>query len=194
LAGRNTKKSSQRKKKSAGGGLNGLTMASPIITGAISGIIVLDLDRRPEHDGMQAASLLFGFESGDGPYAETGGGGLHVLFKHPGGKVKSHTGKGAIAPGVELKGDGGFIYAPPSIHPSGKPYKWIIRPDEAEIPEAPSWLLEESQNAGKTNPPDKHSIAALLQGVPVIKISHKVRRFDFGEVMMTLKEHSKKLA
>ena len=49
----------------------------------------------------------------------TGGGGWHLHYQHPGGteprpKLSDH-------PGVDLKGDGGYVVAPPSIHPRNRP-------------------------------------------------------------------------
>jgi Bifunctional DNA primase/polymerase, N-terminal len=51
--------------------------------------------------------------------ARTGGGGLHVLFRHPGFPVRSRQ----LGPGLEIKSDGSFIVAPRSRHASGKKYE-----------------------------------------------------------------------
>lgn len=68
--------------------------------------------------------------------ALTGGGGNHVLLM---GRVAS-TG---LPPGIDIKGVGGYIVLPPSIHPSGYPYRWdsARRPTEVEIAPAPAELL-----------------------------------------------------
>ena len=52
----------------------------------------------------------------DTPVSLTGGGGQHVLFRHPGRPIKSVNGK--LGRGLDLKGDGGYIVLPPSKHPS----------------------------------------------------------------------------
>ncbi len=70
----------------------------------------------------------------NGPRAVTGGGGYHFFFKPSGlgNKVK-------FAPGLDLKGDGGYIVAPPSLHHSGKRYEFEIGLKEGLIPELPGW-------------------------------------------------------
>ena len=56
-------------------------------TGALSGVVVLDVD--PRHGGDESLAQLVE-EHGplpDGPVVNTGGGGRHLYFKHPGGHV-----------------------------------------------------------------------------------------------------------
>ena len=85
-----------------------------IATGAVSGIIVLDID--PRHDGDETLATL---EQEHGPLPPTwrfltGGGGEHILFRHPGAPVPNSAGK--VGPGIDVRGDGGYIVAPPSQH------------------------------------------------------------------------------
>ena len=70
----------------------------------------------------------------------TGGGGRHFFFRYSGGAVPK-----TLAIGVDLKGDGGYVVAPPSIHSSGKRYQVDgIAGARAflRLAEAPCWLLE----------------------------------------------------
>lgn len=72
-----------------------------------------------------------------GGIAVTGSGGAHYLFAPAG-----HGNRARMAPGLDWRGRGGYIVAPPSIHPSGERYKWALRPTAgAEMPQAPPWLL-----------------------------------------------------
>lgn len=92
-----------------------------IVTGALSGLIVLDVD--PRHGGAESLKKL---ESAHGALPKTmesisGGGGRHLYFRHPGEQIPNRTN---IEPGIDLRGDGGCIVAPPSVHPSGKRYRW----------------------------------------------------------------------
>ncbi len=119
-----------------------------IVTGAISGLIVLDID--PRHDGEQS---LAQWEKVYAPLpltveARTGGGGRHVYFKHPGGVIHNRVG---IAPGIDLRGDGGCVVAPPSIHKSGKAYTWVSgrEPGMVALAELPKWLLRLVQRDAK---------------------------------------------
>ncbi len=112
-----------------------------IVTGAGSGLVVLDVD--PGHGGAESLAAI---EARHGTLPETiealtGGGGRHVYFAHPGGEVRNRAG---MAPGLDLRGDGGVIIAPPSIHPSGEPYRWRPghAPEEVGLAPMPIWLLE----------------------------------------------------
>jgi len=92
-----------------------------IVTGRLSGLVVLDVD--PRHGGAASLDLL---EAGQAPLPETpevltGGGGRHLYFRHPGGRVGNRV---DLLPGLDLRGDGGCVVAPPSVHPSGRPYAW----------------------------------------------------------------------
>jgi len=118
-----------------------------IVTGGISNLVVADLDRHDGQDGVAVAEARFGLEA-SGPYVVTGGNGQHLYFLHPGFPVGNRTGVGALAPGVEIKGDGGFVYAPPSLHASGNSYSWEDPPWlDVAIPALPEWLLKTLQKS-----------------------------------------------
>jgi len=111
-----------------------------IVTGQISNLIVLDVD--PKHGGDSSLERLER-QFGSMPVtveATTGGGGRHLYFAHPGGFVRNRAG---IAQGIDLRGDGGYIVAPPSIHPSGGRYAWRAgrAPAEMSLAALPRWLL-----------------------------------------------------
>ncbi len=110
-----------------------------IVTGALSGLVVLDVD--PRHGGKESLEKL---ERQNSPLPKTmesisGGGGRHLYFSHPGEDVHNRTN---IEPGIDLRGDGGCIVAPPSIHPSGKRYRWKKgrAPGEVKLARLPGWL------------------------------------------------------
>ncbi len=111
-----------------------------VVTGTISGIVVLDVDT--QHGGEESLNQLALRNAGMPLTVEaaTGGGGRHVYFKHPGFAVGNRAG---LAPGIDLRGDGGVIIVPPSIHSSGKPYSWHKgkAPDEIALAPLPDWLL-----------------------------------------------------
>jgi hypothetical protein len=108
-----------------------------IATGA-AGLAVLDVD--PRHSGDESLQAL---EQAHEPIpqtvrARTGGGGEHIFFKNP-GDIGSSAGR--LGPGLDVRGNGGYVVAPPSTHESGNRYEWINPPDEFEVAEAPAWLL-----------------------------------------------------
>jgi hypothetical protein len=121
-----------------------------VVTGAVSGLVVLDVD--PRHGGGYSLAIC---EQLHGPLAHTvesltGGGGQHLYFTHPGTAVPCRP----IAPGLDVKGDGGLVVCPPSLHVSGRRYVWETRcaPDEIAVAEAPGWLLAMARDAATAFP------------------------------------------
>lgn len=113
-----------------------------IATGAVSKIVVLDVD--PRHSGDQTLTEL---EEQHGRLPPTwrfltGGGGWHLVFRHPGVYVKS--GSDVLGEGIDIKGDGGKITAPPSLHVSGRRYGIdpARHPDNTRLARLPVWVLE----------------------------------------------------
>ena len=89
-----------------------------IVTGAVSDLIVLDCDNEAAFEEWRAKLQSAGIETAT---CKTGRG-AHFYFQHPGDKVKNFAAK---QPGLDLRGDGGYVIAPPSIHASGVLYQWI---------------------------------------------------------------------
>ncbi len=158
-----------------------------IATGAGSGIIGLDVD--DGHGGWESLAAL---QDAHGPLPRTlatatGGGGSHSYYRHPGGRVANNAGK--IAPGIDLRGDGGFVVAPPSRHHSGEPYRWVpgCSPDQVPLADAPAWLLErllgttnKATNARATDRPTD----AILEGTrndTLTSLAGTMRRRGMGE-------------
>jgi hypothetical protein len=111
-----------------------------LVTGDRSGLDVLDVD--PRHGGDEALASL---EAEHGPLpptleAATGSGGRHLFFLHHEGLSCA---QGRPRKGLDVKADGGYVAAPPSIHPSGRRYRWLSGrgPGEAALAEWPAWLL-----------------------------------------------------
>ena len=101
-----------------------------------NGLMVVDVDMHGK-DGKQSIKQ---WEDKNGPLpmntwlSKTGGGGAHAFFK-----VNQKIGnKKDVLPGVDIRGDGGYIVAPPSIHESGNLYEWIQEPkgDPAMAPDS----------------------------------------------------------
>jgi len=132
-----------------------------IATGAASGIFVLDID------GLEAEAALRQLEAEHGALPATveaiTARGRHIYFKRPQEPVRNSAGK--IGPHIDVRGDGGYVLCPPSIHPTGRPYCWSV--DSADrIADAPSWLLAKQSGAavgaGTTLSPEWR---ALIEGV-----------------------------
>lgn len=127
-----------------------------IATGAVSGIVVLDQD--PRNGGEESyLDLRSKFGTwGDAPMVLTGSGGTHEYFRHPrDGEVPCRTHVGGFQ-GIDIKGDGGYIVAPPSVHPNGKPYVWDVMfgLEDVVISDAPDWLIGLARQNKKILPTD----------------------------------------
>jgi hypothetical protein len=102
-----------------------------------SGLVILDVD--PRHGGDDTLAEL---ERDWGVLpptieAQTGGGGWHHLFIHPGGALR-----GKLGAGIDVQ-DFRYIVAPPSLHPSGRHYTWSVDgdPSETELARLPDeWV------------------------------------------------------
>lgn len=97
-------------------------------TGAPSGIVVVDID--PANGGRVHPELM-----PPTAYVRTGSGGLHLYYQHPGHPVPCSAGR--LSPGIDVRGDGGYVILPPSVHPrTGRPYVWVRRGPVEEMPPA----------------------------------------------------------
>jgi hypothetical protein len=153
-----------------------------IVTGA--GLLVVDID--PSHDGDTSLADL---ERQYAPIPDTprgltggGGGGVHYYFTI----VQTVGNRVGLAPGIDVRGDGGYVVAPPSLHASGRRYAWELgaSPNDVPLAPVPCWLLERLR-AGAA---DRLSI----DGVPLVihegERNHRLyqfacllRRYGLGE-------------
>jgi hypothetical protein len=109
-----------------------------IATGIVSGFFVVETDTRKGKDGA-AALLRLERERGWLPntrMARSPSGSKHYYFNHPGPKIKNSTSE--LGPGIDVRGDGGMVIAPPSVR-DGKAYRWL---NDLEPADAPAWLIE----------------------------------------------------
>lgn len=111
-----------------------------IACGKRSGIVVLDVDAG--HGGYESLTVLFEKYGPlpTTPVSKTGSGGEHIFFKHPGIEIRNSAGK--LGKGLDIRGDGGYVVAPPSIHPNGNAYQWEVRPSETPLADMPEWMIE----------------------------------------------------
>jgi hypothetical protein len=125
-----------------------------IRTGKESGVVALDIDTKS--NGFESLEALVNTVGSlpDTLTAITGGKGNHICFTHPGGTMKTRAN---VLEGIDFRGDGGYIIAPPSLHISGSAYHWIDL--NVTLVEPPEWLLKLIDGTGPVT--DK---APILEG------------------------------
>jgi hypothetical protein len=110
-------------------------------TGSASGVNVLDIDVSDDVDGFAALERLGPVP--DTTQVRTPRGGLHVWFRHdPDRPLRCSAGK--LAPGIDTRGDGGYVILPGSVRADGKAYTWVRTTDLAP---APPWIYGPQRDA-----------------------------------------------
>ena len=125
-------------------------------TGADNGIVVVEADTIEGH-GVDGVANLDAFENQYGKLpdtlmAENPSGSVHRYYRHPGNGIRITSRSGALARGVDDKGDGGMVIAPPSKRGDGH-YRWL---NNLPIADTPDWLLElliAKQGSSESEPP-----------------------------------------
>ena len=118
-----------------------------LVTGRVSGLVVVDCDGPEGIDSAESLELpRFTLT------ARTGGGGLHRMYRLADSVVPSK--RGALKK-VDIKAEGGFVVLPPSLHASGRRYRWrywiravpcdlgvLAQPERSGDPNEPAWFSE----------------------------------------------------
>lgn len=105
-----------------------------IATGRVSGgLVVIDLDEDEEKD-KHGYSVLKEWQQDNGVLPETwqsitGRGGYHLFYRD----TAVYTNKVGLYDGIDIRGEGGYIVAPPSIHENGRRYEWEQGPGDCEL-------------------------------------------------------------
>ena len=138
-----------------------------VATGKQSGFIVIDIDGGGE-DSLQRLVDQYG-ELPDTVESITGSGGRHILLKYPDNFNGTIPNKVDWLPSVDIRGDNGYIVAPPSNHESGRSYEWEVlsRPTEVGIQHIPDWLLGQLTKAKEQQTPSRPNSywSNLMQGI-----------------------------
>jgi hypothetical protein len=121
-----------------------------IPTGQESGIVVLDIDAKPDpntgkngYDSLADFAFIYGYKPLPTTItARSGSGGRHYYFAYPPDVLHIKTlSRLANFAGVDVRGDGGYIVAPPTMHSCGIPYSWERWLDTAPLAVYPPFLL-----------------------------------------------------
>ena len=130
-----------------------------------NGLCVIDVDDKPDKHPVLGSDMLRDWELDHGDISETccaksGTGGMHYYF-NVGNTYISGCQSDTIF--IDLRCDGNYIVAPPSIHPdTGKPYVWDISPEDMPPTVATStdkaciqWVYDNRRGAGKDGKKEK---------------------------------------
>ena len=136
-----------------------------VATGIVSGVLILDVD------GAIGATTLHDLEAAHGSLPVTScsitSAGCHLWFRIS-DNVQSTAGR--VGRGLDIRADGGYVIAPPSIHPDGVIYRWS---NAAALAAAPAWLIgltrpkpasisaRATLNMRRSGPADAYGQAAL---------------------------------
>lgn len=90
-------------------------------------IVVVDID--PKNGGTENMNSLFLPKT---MAVRTGSGGLHLYYKNTGLDIRNSASK--LAKGIDIRGTGGYVVLPPSIHPNGNQYEWLGDAEIADFP------------------------------------------------------------
>jgi hypothetical protein len=127
-----------------------------IITGKISNLVVFDLDSQKAKDYVKQHGLP------RTPMAYTSKG-VHIFMNYPSILVGNSSDKKID---LDIRGEGGYVVAPPSVHESGFVYKWSpLNPWNTDIKGMYPWMIEYSQAGSSAEPRERGWQCELLEGV-----------------------------
>lgn len=108
-----------------------------IATGRESGVFVVDVDGEDGNATLQKWQREHGDRWAQTLTVSTGKG-FHLFYRFPEEAEIRNSAK-LVAPGIDIRGEGGYVVAPGSVHPSGSVYniKWDL-----PIAEAEQWILD----------------------------------------------------
>jgi hypothetical protein len=138
-----------------------------IPTGVANGFWVIEADTKEGHgvDGIASLRALTE-EHGDLPQtltAESPSRSQHYYFAWP-DDVEIRNSSSKIAPGVDVRGEGGMVIAPPSVRSDGT-YRWT---SDHEIAAAPQWLIDLAVAATNSGNGEHAPNEKLMAPMPVI--------------------------
>jgi hypothetical protein len=112
------------------------------VTGPRSRFFVLDVDGQPGEDAIHRFSIDGKALPDTLSVGTARGRHLYFVYSRETGINNSVS---RLSEGLDIRGEGGYVIVPPSVHPTGVAYKWLADFDQTPIAEAPIWLLEELQ-------------------------------------------------
>lgn len=166
-----------------------------IATGRRAGFWVLDIDApgvtpsgKEKQDGAASLTELERINGRLPPTVaqRTPTGGHHRFFRINGVEIRNRASK--AGPGIDTRGEGGYVVAPPSVHPNGHPYEWMDGAGlDTELADAPAWLVDlltkkpeptPSPNREPTDRSNAYVEAAFARELAALSGAHQGARND----------------
>lgn len=166
-----------------------------IACGEVNGFIVVDVDRGHD-DSIDGTDTLRELEQEMGALPDTvealtPNGGRHLFFKYPDGQnIRNKTG---IAPGIDIRANGGYVVGAPSTLANGRSYEWEASsyPNEHEIAALPDawrkWLIDacgrfslpqETRQGGRNDTLHRYGASLRAQNYPPEKIRDLLTKYN----------------
>lgn len=162
-----------------------------VVDGRASGVAILDHDpRNGSEETFQGIVAEYG-PLPRTPTVETGSGGMHQYFAYPEDYLLgSHLPVLPEGGGIDFKANGGQVVAPPSIHPSGNRYRWVVGLDEVPLAPLPEFLLQGVDRDPESEPPpdgvSAYAWKALIRECAAVREARSHRSNRLYEASMKL--------
>lgn len=169
-----------------------------LVCGGVSdGLFAIDVDCHGDVDGWDT---LAEFEAEHplpaAPTSITGSGGGHMLYRS-GESVRNGVGSDT---GIDVRGEGGYIVAPPSIHPNGNAYRWESSPLDMDIPEADANVLAlvesirpvDSDTAKLTMPAVIHEGEGRDNALYKLACSQRANNLPYETALVTVMDYNQR--
>ncbi len=157
-----------------------------------SQIVVIDID--PQHGGMETwVQLRRQLDlSDDSVQCLSGGGGLHLYYRAP-HNAEVRNSAGLLGPGIDVRGKGGYVVLPPSVHPSGQRYRWEAghHPEDIPLLPLPQALVErlrQHRTRGAATLSDNDIIPEGQRNLTLTSLGGGMRRqgFSYSAILAAL--------
>ncbi|MCP3686504.1 MAG: DUF3987 domain-containing protein [bacterium] len=136
---------------------NGSNYNIGIVTGHVSGVDVVDLDNQEAIQYVKAKNFP------NTPLVKTGNG-YHLYYKHKEG-TRCFTKENTPLPGIDFRGEGGYVVAPPSLHENGNQYQWNV--DDIPFADLPTEILRYAIKG--YNDPDQRDLGRTTYNLKAIR-------------------------
>lgn len=148
-----------------------------VVTGRASGLLVIDIDGEEGKQSLDDLERRFGklpttLESSTGR-------GRHLYFQYPAGiSIRNSIGK--LEKGLDVRGDGGYVVAPPSDHVSGAEYKWVLETELAPMPVWTTKILAQPRHEASGNNGTGGKISQGQRNGHLTSLAGVMRRSDMS--------------